>query len=181
MSVCAKAVLFGLALSLAASVAFAQEGSTPFDMSGERGPTVEKTPEQSGAGATVKDMKVPEKKAVTPDLAIRRYIIPAKSLLLEGETAGQSFPVFLTPQQAAGATSISLGYSNAVVIAPESSRLTVIVNDVMVGEVPVQSAEGTKDIRFDLPTGLLRPGVNRVSFNAIHRHRTDCTIRSTYD
>lgn len=177
----AKAALFGLAVSLAASVAFAQEGATPFDMSGERGPTVEKTPEQSGGGATVKDVKVPEKKAVTADLGTRRYIIPAKSLLLEGETAGHSFPVFLTPQQAGGATSISLGYSNAVVVAPESSRLTVVVNDVMVGEMPVQSAEGTKDIRFDLPPGLLRPGVNRVSFNAIHRHRTDCTIRSTYD
>jgi hypothetical protein len=181
MPVHAKAALFGLAVSLAASVAFAQEGATPFDMSGERGPTVEKTPEQSGGGATVKDVKVPEKKAVTADLGTRRYIIPAKSLLLEGETAGHSFPVFLTPQQAGGATSISLGYSNAVVVAPESSRLTVVVNDVTVGEMPVQSAEGTKDIRFDLPPGLLRPGVNRVSFNAIHRHRTDCTIRSTYD
>lgn len=185
MPVCAKAGLFGLALSLAASVAFAQEAATPFDMSGERGPTVEKTPEQSGSGTTAKDVtkdvKLPEKKAATPDLATRRYIIPAKSLLLEGETAGQSFPVFLTPQQAGGATSISLGYSNAVLVAPESSRLIVIVNDVTVGEVPVQSAEGTKDIRFDLPAGLLRPGINRVSFNAIHRHRTDCTIRSTYD
>jgi cellulose synthase operon protein B len=185
MPLCAKAGLFGLALSLTASVAFAQEATTPFDMSGERGPAVEKTPEQTGSGTTAKDVtkdvKLPEKKAATPDLATRRYIIPAKSLLLEGETAGQSFPVFLTPQQAGGATSISLGYSNAVLVAPESSRLTVIVNDVTVGEVPVQSAEGTKDIRFDLPAGLLRPGINRVSFNAIQRHRTDCTIRSTYD
>lgn len=176
-----RAALCGLVFSLSASVAFAQDTSVPFDMSGERDPAAEKTPAVEETTPAVRETRQPEKKAATPDLSTRRYIVPAKSLLLEGEVASQSFPLFLTPQQAGSATTINLGYSNAVVVAPESSRLTVVVNDVVVGEVPVQSAEGIKDVRFDLPAGLLRPGVNRVTFNAAHRHRTDCTIRSTYD
>jgi hypothetical protein len=172
--------LLGLALALSASVAFAQEPSVPFDMSGER-PAVETKPATGGDQPVTTQTREPEKKAATPDTTARRYIIPAASLLLEGEVASQSFPVFLTKQQATSATAISLGYSNAVVIAPESSRLTVIVNDAVVGELPVQSAEGTRDVRFEIPAGLLRPGINRVTFNAVQRHRTDCTIRSTYD
>ena len=173
-----KAALLGFAALLAASSALAQ--AVPFDMSGER-PAVETKPATGENKPVTKETKQPEQKAATPDLSARRYIIPASSLLLEGEYDSQSFPVFLTKQQAASTAFISLGYSNAVVVAPESSELTVIVNDVTVGEVPVQSAEGTKDIRFDLPAGLLRPGVNRVTFQTRQRHRTDCTIRSTYD
>ncbi|MCR6500055.1 cellulose biosynthesis cyclic di-GMP-binding regulatory protein BcsB [Shinella sp. CPCC 101442] len=177
----AKAALLGLAFTLSASVAFAQQSTVPFDMSGERDPTTEMKPAITDGGASGVETKVPEKKVEVPDTAARRYIISATSLMLEGEAASRSFPVYLTPQQAAAATSINLGYSNAVVVAPEVSSLTVVVNDVVVGETPVQSAEGTKDMRFDLPAGLLRPGVNRVTFNAVQRHRTDCTIRSTYD
>ena len=178
----ARGALLGFVFALSATVAFAQDSSVPFDMSGERGSSVGKEPAvEDGTPATSTQTKQPEKKAVAADPATRRYIIPATSLLLEGEIASQSFPVFLTPQQAGSATTISLGYSNSVVVAPESSKLTVIVNDVTVGELPVQSAQGTRDIRFTLPAGLLRPGLNRVTFNAVHRHRTDCTIRSTYD
>lgn len=175
------AAFAGIAFALCASVALAQDTAVPFDMSGERGPTVDKTPAGEDTTPVSRETKQPEKKAATPDLSTRRYIVPAKSLLLEGEVASHSFPLFLTPQEAGSATAINLGYSNAVVIAPEASRLTVVVNDTVVGEMPVQSAEGVKDVRFDLPAGIMRPGVNRVTFNAVHRHRTDCTIRSTYD
>jgi hypothetical protein len=159
----------------------AQDQPVPFDMSGERGPVETAPGTAEGTPSGGKTVVQPEKKAAAPEVGIRRYIIPAESLLLEGEAAGGSYPVFLTPQQAASATSLTLGYSNAVVVAPESSRLTVIVNDLTVKDLPIQSPEGTKDIRLELPKGLLRPGLNRVTFNAIHRHRTDCTIRSTYD
>jgi len=176
-----KSTLFGLAFLLSASAAFAQQAAVPFDMSGERGPTTETKPAIVDDATPAVETKLPQKAAAVSDTATRRYIIPATVLMLEGEAASRSFPVYLTPQQAAAATSISLGYSNAVVVAPEVSSLTVVVNDVTVGEMPVQSPEGTKDMRFDLPAGLLRPGVNRVTFNAVQRHRTDCTIRSTYD
>lgn len=176
-----KSALLGLAVQLFASTAFAQQATVPFDMSGERGPATDTKPAIVDTTTPAAETKLPEKAAAVSDTATRRYIIPATSLMLEGEAASRSFPVYLTPQQAAAATSISLGYSNAVVVAPEVSNLTVVVNDVTVGEMPVQSPEGTKDMRFDLPAGLLRPGVNRVTFNAVQRHRTDCTIRSTYD
>ena len=176
-----KSALFGLAFLLSASTVFAQQATVPFDMSGERGPTTDTKPAIVDNTTPAVETKVPEKAPEVSDTATRRYIISATALMLEGEEASRSFPVYLTPQQAAAATSISLGYSNAVVVAPEVSSLTVVVNDVTVGEMPVQSPEGTKDLRFDLPAGLLRPGVNRVTFNAVQRHRTDCTIRSTYD
>ena len=170
-----------LALALSASTVFAQDTTVPFDMSGERGPTVEKTPATGDDKPVATPTKDAGKTAIAPDSSARRYIIPASSLLLDGEVASRSFPVYLTAEQAGSATSLNLGYSNAVVVAPESSQLTVIVNDVTVGTLPVQSSEGTKDIRLDLPAGLLRPGVNRVTFKVIQRHRTDCTVRSTYD
>lgn len=176
-----KAVLVGLVFALSASAAFAQDAAVPFDMSGERGPTVEEKPAPGDGGTVTQETQQPEKKPASVEPAARRYIIPASSLLLEGEVASRSFPVYLTKEQAAAANSINIGYSNAVMVAPESSRLTVVVNDVTVGDMPVQSAEGTKDVRLELPAGLLRPGINRLTFNAAQRHRTDCTIRSTYD
>ncbi|MGD9476189.1 cellulose biosynthesis cyclic di-GMP-binding regulatory protein BcsB [Shinella sp. G-2] len=175
----AMAALVGLVFAFTASTALAQQ-ATPFDMSGERGPSTETKPAAGGDTPAV-ETRVPEKAAAVADAAMRRYIIPASSLMLEGEAASRSFPVYLTPQQAAAGTTLHLGYSNAVVVAPEVSSLTVVVNDVTVGEMPVQSPEGTKDVHFDLPAKLLRPGVNRVTFNVVQRHRTDCTIRSTYD
>ena len=175
----ATAALVALAFAACAPAALAQQGAVPFDMSGERPPGAETKP-AADDGEPVTETKQPVNKPAA-DKAVRHYIIPAKTLLLEGESASRSFPVFLTQQQAEATASLSLGYSNAVVVAPESSRLTVVVNDMTVGELPVQSAEGTRDIRFEVPPGLLRPGINRVTFNAAHRHRTDCTIRSTYD
>lgn len=171
-----RAVLFTLAFMLSAAAVPAQDITPPFDMSGERG-----TPKTEDGKPVSTETKQPGKTAVLPGAGARRYIVPASTLLLEGEAASRSFPIYLTKEQAAGATAINLGYSNAVVVAPETSRLSVVINDVTVGGLPVQSASGTKDVRFDLPVGLLRPGVNRVTFNVTQRHRTDCTIRSTYD
>lgn len=67
-------------------------------MSGERGPTVETKPATDG-GNTAVETKVPEKKAETPVPGLRRYIIPAASLLLEG--GGEPFLPRL-PDAAAG-------------------------------------------------------------------------------
>ena len=168
------AFLLGL---LAASTALAQQA--PFDMSGERGATrEEKAAPATGETQTTVPL-TPEPAATAAEG--RRYIIPAESLLLEGEVARRAFTVFLTPSQAEKARRINIGYSNAVVVAPEVSSLTVIVNDRQVGTVAVRSADGTTDVSFDLPAGLMRAGLNRVTFAASHRHRTDCTIRSTYD
>ena len=174
----ARIALLGLFLLSFAPAGLAQENAVPFDMSGER-PAGERTPETVGGEPAV--AKVPEKKTAAAETAMRRYVIPGASLLLSGEVDSQSFPIYLTKAQAGAATAIHLGYSNAVVVAPESSKLTVVVNDVPVGSVPVQSPEGTREVDFALPAGLLRPGVNRVTFAVAQRHRTDCTIRSTYD
>src|SRR5690606_36377880 len=75
----ARAALLGLSLVLFAPAGFAQESAVPFDMSGER-PAGDRTPEAGGNEPVVTTM--PEKKASSADAAVRRYIIPAASLLL---------------------------------------------------------------------------------------------------
>src|SRR4029078_4809115 len=43
------------------------------------------------------------------------------------------------------------------------------------------SPESSSVVSFDVPRGLLQPGANLVTFEASQRHRTDCSISSTYE
>src|SRR5690606_10513836 len=45
----------------------------------------------------------------------------------------------------------------------------------------IRSAEGLAELEADVPADLLRAGRNQVTLRASHRHRTDCTIESTYE
>ena len=85
----ARAALLGLSLVLFAPAGFAQESAVPFDMSGER-PAGDRTPEAGGNEPVVTTM--PEKKAPPADAAVRRYIIPAASLLLGGRSTASPSP-----------------------------------------------------------------------------------------
>ena len=62
------AAFAGIAFALCASVALAQDTAVPFDMSGERGPTADKTPAGEETTPVSRETKQPEKKAATPDL-----------------------------------------------------------------------------------------------------------------
>lgn len=111
----------------------------------------------------------------------RFYIVPSDRLSLAGEWAGRDWTIYLTPEQAEAASKLNFGYRNSIFVAPESSTLSVYVNDTLIGEGPIQSPGGVADRSIELPYGLMRPGTNKISFRAAQRHRTDCTVQSTYE
>lgn len=116
-----------------------------------------------------------------PSEGMRRFLIPSDKLSLNGEVAREQWTVQLTADEARTATQLHLGYQNALVIAPELSRLKVIMNGVAVLDQPVQSSEGVTDVTVPVPPEVLRPGKNLLSFEVTQRHRTDCTVQSTYE
>lgn len=89
--------------------------------------------------------------------------------------------MYLTPEQAAAKASFTFAYQNAIVVAPEASALTVYLNNRPIGQQRVGSPDGSSAVTFEVPPGLLQPGANLVTFEADQRHRTDCSIQSTYE
>ena len=177
-----RALAFLIALLVCGSLA-AQPA--PFDMSGER-PAGEPAPPQRPDAAEPKagSPGLPAATAAEPDRsdeALRRYIIPFRSLSLTGETDRRTWSVYLTPGQAAAARALTFSYQNAIVVAPEASLLSVFVNGTLIGEGPVQAADAPQMRSYALPAGLLRTGSNEIRFQVRQRHRTDCTIESTYE
>ncbi|WP_353622787.1 cellulose biosynthesis cyclic di-GMP-binding regulatory protein BcsB [Aliirhizobium terrae] len=119
--------------------------------------------------------------AQLPDIAARRYIIPSKSLIMEGEEDRRAWSFYLTEQQAKATAKFHLGFQNAVVIAPEISQISVLINGQLVGDAPVAFPDAPGSRVFDVPSTLLQPGSNRIEIRSVQRHRTDCSIDSTYE
>lgn len=185
----------GLILLLGmAALAHAQ--TAPFDMSPERGgsqpaapgpamPSVQPSPpptqQSSPAGPAPRDAG-PSRQTEGPGAsAARRFIVPGRQLVLGGETDRRSWTVNLTPEQAETGAKLHLGYQNSIVVAPELSSLTVTINDRQVIEQPISSANGVTGLQAAIPPGLLRSGPNLITIGTAMRHRTDCTISSTYE
>ncbi|PDS36251.1 cellulose synthase BcsB subunit [Rhizobium anhuiense] len=112
---------------------------------------------------------------------VRRYVVPFSKLDLSGEYDRRSWSVYLTPEQAAAKASFTFAYQNAIVVAPEASAVTVYLNNRPIGQQRVGSPDGPSAVTFQVPPGLLQPGANLVTFEAAQRHRTDCSIQSTYE
>lgn len=115
------------------------------------------------------------------ELSTRRYLVPEKSLRLNGEIEQRSWSVYLTPEQAAAPARLHLAYQNSIVVAPEMSSLRISVNDVPVYANPVNSPERVSEQVIDVPPSTLKSGLNLIKFQSNQRHRTDCTIESTYE
>ncbi len=177
-----KAILSAVVLAIgAATLACAQ--TLPFDMSGERpqmsAPT---TVPQAVTPAPARTAAVPNETAATSaNSNFQRYVIPFANLRLEGEYDRKSWSIYLTPEQAAAPAKFNFAYQNAVVIAPEASQLTILLNNRAIGQQQIGSPDNPSAVSFDVPRGLLQPGANLVTFEATQRHRTDCNIQSTYE
>lgn len=111
----------------------------------------------------------------------RRYLIPADILSLNGEYYQRSWNVSLTEKEAKAPARLNLGYQNSILVAPESSDFIVSVNNVELLRQPIRSPDQMAEVVVDLPAGLLRTGANMLSIRTQQRHRTDCTIESTYE
>lgn len=170
----AAASLFALLLG---STQLAAQGQVPFDMGPEK-------PAQAAPGAMPPAIVAPdpvETQAVAVPATTRRYIVPFDELVLAGEEARRSWAIYITPEQAASRATLNLSYQNAIVTAPESSRLTVKVNGVALLEKPVASPDKATELKVAVPSNVLRAGLNEIVLVAEQRHRTDCTIESTYE
>ncbi|MEO9340863.1 cellulose biosynthesis cyclic di-GMP-binding regulatory protein BcsB [Mesorhizobium sp. SB112] len=115
------------------------------------------------------------------NFAGRRYLVPVSSLVLAGEAAERSWSVYLTPEQAAASADLNLGYQSAIVVAPESSHLRLLINNSSVINENIQSSESVSEHTAAIPAGVLRAGYNLITLQAAQRHRTDCGIPSTYE
>ncbi|MHC2302719.1 cellulose biosynthesis cyclic di-GMP-binding regulatory protein BcsB [Rhizobium mongolense] len=112
---------------------------------------------------------------------MRRYVVPFDRFGLEGEYDRKSWSVYLTPEQAAAPAKFNFAYQNSIVVAPEASQITVLINNRPIGQKQIGSPDTRSQVSFDVPRGLLQPGANLLTFEASQRHRTDCTIQSTYE
>ncbi len=119
--------------------------------------------------------------AETPGAEAFRYIVPFPALRLAGENEQRTWTIFLTAREAAAPARISVAYKNALVVMPEASRLRVLLNNQIALELPLASSDGFTTASADIPANALQPGANVVRFQAIQRHRTDCSVQSTYE
>lgn len=170
----------GLALLMAAHCGYAQ--NLPFDMSPER-PAQEMPPAIPDQPADGSDDAGAAQNApvIVPAQNFRRFVLPGGDLSLSGEIAERAWSIYLTPEQAASAATFNIGYQNSILVAPEASRLSVSINDVALSEENLGSAEGVAEFNLTVPKGLLKPGANLVRLSASQRHRTDCSVQSTYE
>ncbi|MGO4436747.1 cellulose biosynthesis cyclic di-GMP-binding regulatory protein BcsB [Rhizobium sp. RAF56] len=203
-----RAFLLALVLGLFTANAI-QAQALPFDMSGERPagaapPTAPMpvNPSAPAAGPAVIPPVSPQAPAPPPaapagqttapavpsvstpavaSVGYRRFLIPAAEFGLSGEIDRRTWSVYLTSEEAAAAARLNMAYRNAVVVAPESSKLTVLLNNRVVGQTAVSSPERLTVLSFEIPPGLLQAGSNSISFEIEQRHRTDCNVESTYE
>ncbi|MEJ8473801.1 cellulose biosynthesis cyclic di-GMP-binding regulatory protein BcsB [Roseibium algae] len=117
----------------------------------------------------------------TPSTGYQRFILPTSKLQMNGEMSAHSWSVVLSPTQAASSASLQITYKNAILVAPEASVLHVSVNGTALITERISSPNRPKRVVVPIPDGLLKAGGNVFKISAEQRHRTDCTIESTYD
>ncbi|WP_448955535.1 cellulose biosynthesis cyclic di-GMP-binding regulatory protein BcsB [Labrys neptuniae] len=189
------------ALVLAGSAALrAEQSASPFDMTPERGkapaqpppappmPAAAPAPTQPQQGVVVPPAAPPAASKVEQPPAERpaaerfdRPLLPFRQLVLEGEIDTRAWYTVLTKNQAASPATLTLGYKASVVVAPEASRLILTVNNQTVLDAPIIASDQVGKLSATLPAGLLKAGPNLFRLQAVQRHRTDCTINSTYE
>ncbi|MGO4669450.1 cellulose biosynthesis cyclic di-GMP-binding regulatory protein BcsB [Bosea sp. 2RAB26] len=108
-------------------------------------------------------------------------LLPAARVTLEGESDTRNWAFFLTQDEAAADLNLDVAFQNALVVMPEASRLTVRINGERVIEQPIASSDRLARLSVAIRKALLRAGENTIGFEVVQRHRTDCTLASTYE
>ncbi len=112
---------------------------------------------------------------------VDRPIVPERTLRLEGELDSRSWTVFLTAAEASRGGTLSLAFSNSVLVLPEGSRLSLYLNGREIMETAIDSPDRTKVVTLPVTPGLLRPGENTFRIEGQMRHRIDCSVAATYE
>jgi hypothetical protein len=111
----------------------------------------------------------------------RSLSITAEDSRFVGEAANREFPIYLTAGEASRMAKFQLAYRNAISVMPETFRLTVRINDVVVTESRIQSANQAEILSMNVPVGVLQAGFNSVRVSIRQTHRVDCSVDSTYE
>lgn len=117
----------------------------------------------------------------TPSRIVFKPLLPAARVMLEGESDSRNWAFYLTQDDVSANPSLDIAIQNALVVMPEASRLTVRINGEQVLETAIASSDRLARLSTRLRRGLLRVGQNTISFEAVQRHRIDCTVASTYE
>lgn len=163
-------------------VAFAQiQAPKPFDMAPEIGDApAPVTPDMTAP--VVNSVTQPVMQAPIENRQLwRRYIVPSDMLSLTGEQYQRSWNLNMTAEEAKAPVRLNLGYQNAILVAPENSYLSISLNNTEILRQPIQSADQLSEVMVEIPKNVLRAGANTFSIRAQQRHRTDCTVESTYE
>jgi hypothetical protein len=183
---------FLLATAFGVVPAMAQPAAAPFDMGIERealppAPVTTPAVATSTPPATTTPSLGELRGATTavPAVAVattyNRPIVPLQDLRLSGEIDGRAWTTYLTATQAAAPATLHLAFSNALLVAPEASQIRLLINDRLVIEAPIANSNDPAGYAIELPAGLLHAGANRMRIEVSQRHRTDCTVQSTYE
>lgn len=154
----------------------AQPGPAPFMIA----PPAQAPASSPPAGNSVPATPPATSPAPAPALLFKP-LLPAPRVTLEGESDTRNWAFYLTQDEAAADLNLDIAFQNALVVMPEASRLTVRINGERVSEMPIASSDRLKRSSIALRKGLLRAGQNTIGFEAVQRHRIDCTVGSTYE
>ncbi|QQR38629.1 cellulose biosynthesis cyclic di-GMP-binding regulatory protein BcsB [Devosia rhizoryzae] len=171
-----KRLWFAAALFATVSLPATAQAPRPFDMSPESDLVV-----PAPVAPAPRPQPTPAAPQPAPVQTFTRFLLPEPQLRLEGEENSQAVIVYLTEEQAAAAARLEFSYLNALVVAPEVSALVVRINGTEISGQPIASSAAPSAVSIALPSGLLRAGPNIVDFRATQRHRTDCSVDSTYE
>lgn len=157
---------------------FLPAAPVPFTLP-EEGPRLIAPEEPVAPVAPVPAEPPPERTASASD--IDRFILPAANLRFEGESGRRSWGIALTAAQAARATTLAVTHNSSIYVAPENSSMRISINDRLVLDQPLSAESDDKRATIALLPGTLKAGINVVTLEVVQRHRTDCTIESTYE
>lgn len=119
--------------------------------------------------------------APAPDRTLRTLPALASGLRLAGESDHREWPVYLTRKQAGQAAVFELALTSAVSVMPEGSSLRLVVNGQTLAERPIHAFGQPQKMLFELPSGVLQPGLNAVRLSVSQRHRVACDPAATYE
>ncbi len=104
----------------------------------------------------------------------------SKELFFSGERNVREFPFFAKPEDISGDIELVITLKSAISNVPEYSKVLVSVNDTNIGTLPIISGD-PNTIELNIPSGIVQPGYNAISFEVDQAHRVDCSINATYE
>ncbi len=138
--------------------------------------------------ACAQSLGAPDMRSVTPAVQgraeqknLRSLPVGLKDFRLSGEWDELAWPVYVTEAQARETARFQIATQSSISVMPESSSLSLTINDTLVGRRQISAAEAFSKQDFEIPKGLLKTGFNEIRIKAEQRHRVDCALAATYE